>query len=70
MSKRGLSSLGAGDGWTYESIDGRTNVSIDGHLEIHPCVLQDIGPLRLLPIKVVSRLTHYERPRSRPSRPV
>ena len=24
---------------------GRTNGRTDGHLEIHPCVLQDIGPL-------------------------
>ena len=39
-SKRGLSSLGGG---TY----GRTY----GRLEIHPCVLQDIGPLGPLPKK-------------------
>ena len=33
-----------GDGWT----DGRK----DGHLEIPPCVLQDIGPLGPLPKKL------------------
>ena len=29
--------------------DGRTDVRTDGRLEIHPCVLQDIGPLGPLP---------------------
>ena len=30
------------------------DVHTDGHLEIHPCVLQDIGPLGLLPKKDAS----------------
>ena len=34
---------GRTDGWT----DGR----MDGHRTIHPCVLQDIGPLGPLPKK-------------------
>ena len=38
---------GRTDGWTDGCTDGQT----DGHLEIHPCVLQDIGPLRPLPKK-------------------
>ena len=29
--------------------DGRTDGRKDGHMEIPPCVLQDIGPLRPLP---------------------
>ena len=29
--------------------DGRTERRKDRHLEIPPCVLQDMGPLRLLP---------------------
>ena len=31
--------------------DGRTDVRKDGRLEIHPCVLLDIGPLGPLPKK-------------------
>ena len=31
--------------------DGRTYVRTDGRKEIHPCVLQDIGPLGPLPKK-------------------
>ena len=31
--------------------DGRTEGRKDGHLEIPPCVLQDIGPLGPLPKK-------------------
>ena len=31
---------------------GGTDVRTDGRLEIHPCVLQDIGPLGPLPKKV------------------
>ena len=34
-------------GGTYGRTDGRK----DGHLEIHPCVLQDIGSLGPLPKK-------------------
>ena len=34
-------------GGTY----GRTDVRTDGRKEIHPCVLQDIGPLGPLPKK-------------------
>ena len=30
---------------------GRMDVRTDGRLEIHPCVLQDIGPLGPLPKK-------------------
>ena len=37
------------DVWTY----GHTDIHTDGCLEIHPCVLQDIGPLGLLPEKCV-----------------
>ena len=36
-----------GDVRTYVRTDGRT----DGRKEIHPCVLQDIGPLGPLPKK-------------------
>ena len=38
------------DGRTY----GRTYVRTDGRKEIHPCVLQDIGPLGPLPKKVIT----------------
>ena len=31
--------------------DGRMDGRMDGRLEIHPCVLQDIGPLGPLPKK-------------------
>ena len=31
--------------------DGWTEGQMDGHLEIHPCFLQDIGPLGPLPKK-------------------
>ena len=41
------------DGWTDGRIDGWT----DGRLEIHPCVLQDIGPLGPLPKKGMDRRT-------------
>ena len=45
----GLEALAGGgtDGWTDVWTDGRT----DRRLEIHPCVLQDIGPLGPLPKK-------------------
>ena len=33
--------------------DRRLNGRMDGRLEIHPCVLQDIGPLGPLPKKGV-----------------
>ena len=36
--------------------DGQTDGRMDGHLEIHPCVLQDIGPLGPLPKKTDCRL--------------
>ena len=32
-------------------MDGRMEGRTDGRLEIHPCVLQDIGPLGALPKK-------------------
>ena len=32
--------------------DGRMYGRMDGHEEIYPCVLQDIGPFRPLPKKV------------------
>ena len=35
---------------------GRTYVRTDGRKEIHPCVLQDIGPLGPLPKKLMSSL--------------
>ena len=38
-----IESFGGGE----KETDGRT----DGHMEIHPCVLQDIGPLGPLPKK-------------------
>ena len=38
-------------------MDGRTDGRKDGHLEIHPCVLQDIGPLGPLPKKGCPRLS-------------
>ena len=43
----GQSGLRGGDVRT----DGRTYVRTDGRKEIHPCVLQDIGPLGPLPKK-------------------
>ena len=43
----GLRPLKGGDGRTEGRTDGRT----DGRMEIHPCVLQDIGPLEPLPKK-------------------
>ena len=39
-------------GGTYVRTDGRT----DGHKEINPCVLQDIGPLGPLPKKLKKRI--------------
>ena len=44
-----LRGLGGGDVRT----DGRTYVRTDGRKEIHPCVLQDIGPLGPLPKKEI-----------------
>ena len=38
-------------GGTYGWTDGRKDGRKDGRLEIHPCVLQDIGPLGPLPKK-------------------
>ena len=46
----GLRGAGGGDGW----MDGQ----MYGHLEIHPCVLQDIGPLGPLPKKGTDQLTN------------
>ena len=52
-----------GDVWTYVWMYGET----DGRLEIHPCVLQDIGPLRPLlkkcrkPSFSTFRLDHHRR---------
>ena len=43
--------LGAG-GRTYGQTDGPMKRWTDGHKEIHPCVLEDIGPLGPLPKKV------------------
>ena len=40
---------GRTDGRTYGRTDGRTDGRMDGRLEIHPCVLQDIGPFGPLP---------------------
>ena len=49
----GLRPLKGGDGRK----DGRT----DGRMEIHPCVLQDIGPLGPLPCShPTSSLDHYQ----------
>ena len=45
----GLRGLGGGDVWTDVRTDGRTYGRTDGRKEIHPCVLQDIGPLGPLP---------------------
>ena len=42
---------GRTDGWTDGRTDGQTDGRTDGCLEIHPCVLQDIGPLGPLPKK-------------------
>ena len=42
-------------GGTY----GRTYVRTDGRKEIHPCVLQDIGPLGLLPKKGCFRIAAF-----------
>ena len=38
-------------GQTDRRMDGRTYGRMDGRKEIHPCVLQDIGPLGPLPKK-------------------
>ena len=43
LSLRSFSGEGRTDVWTY--------VRMNGRLEIHPCVLQDIGPLGPLPKK-------------------
>ena len=43
--------------------DGRTYVRTDGRLEIHPCVLQDIGPLGPLP-KKEKKYTEKEIPKT------
>ena len=43
---------GRTEGRTEGRTDGRTDGREDGRLEIHPCVLQDIGPLGPLPKKV------------------
>ena len=48
---------GLGGGRTYGRTDVRTYGRTDGRLEIHPCVLQDIGPLGPLPKKGMNRLT-------------
>ena len=42
---------GGGDGRKDGRKDGRTEGRADGRLEITPCILQDIGPLGLLPKK-------------------
>ena len=47
--ERGL--RGGIDGRTDVRTDGRTDGRTYGRLEIHPCVLQDIGPLGPLPKK-------------------
>ena len=47
----GLRPLKGGDGRK----DGRT----DGRMEIHPCVLQDIGPLGPLPCPHITSLHHH-----------
>ena len=57
----GLSGLGGGG-----RTDGRTDVRTDGRKEIHPCVLQDIGPLGPLPKKdqeekIVAKALHGQR---------
>ena len=49
--ERGLGGGGRMDVWTYRHTDVRTY----GCLEIHPCVLQDIGPLGRLPKKESSQ---------------
>ena len=41
-------------------MDRRTDGRMYGHLEIHPCVLQDIGPLGPLP-KKGDRLNNHNR---------
>ena len=41
-----------GPGWPTGGGDVRKDGRKDGRLEIHPCVLQDIGPLGPLPKKV------------------
>ena len=43
----GLKAFGGGDGRT----DRRMDWHMDGRMEIHPCVLQDFGPLGQLPKK-------------------
>ena len=39
------------ENWEALGGDVRTYVQMDGRKEIHPCVLQDIGPLGPLPKK-------------------
>ena len=46
-----LNAREASKGGMYGRTDGRT----DGRMEIHPCVLQDIGPLGPLPKKEKDR---------------
>ena len=40
-------------------MDGRTDGRTDGCLEIHPCVLQDLGPLGPLPKKANTVIQQY-----------
>ena len=56
------------DGWTDGQMDrrtdgrtnGQTDRQMDEHKEIHPCVLQDVGPLGPLPKKCSNRtLMHH-----------
>ena len=51
MKGPGWPTGGGTDGRTDGQTDGRTDRRKDGRLEIHPCVLQDIGPLGPLPKK-------------------
>ena len=47
----GLKELDLGQSGLRGGTYGRTDVRTDGRKEIHPCVLQDIGPLGPLPKK-------------------
>ena len=51
---------GQTDRWTDGQMDGQTDRQMDEHKEIHPCVLQDVGPLGPLPKKCSNRtLMHH-----------
>ena len=56
--------MAIGGGQKDRRTEGRTDGRRDGRLEIPPCVLQDIGPLGLLPKKRKMREERRKKRRS------